>query len=64
MLTYKYPVVEPGEVSLRSVQKKDKKMSLSISILLIPLILLIGVVVVLYSPIKLVQLVVERIFNR
>lgn len=64
MLTYKYPVVEPGELSLITVQKKEKKRSLFISMALIPLILLIGTVLVLYSPIKLVQLMVERIFNR
>jgi hypothetical protein len=64
MLSYKYPIFEPGEASLISVQNKEKKMSLSFSIVLISLILLIGVVVVLFSPLKLIQLIVERIFNR
>ncbi len=64
MLTYKYSIDEVYDRPLVPEKIKEGKRSLLSTLFLLPVLVVIGVVLLLYSPIKMVQLIIEKVFDK
>jgi hypothetical protein len=64
MLTYKYIVDEVNDRPLIPVRQKEGKRSLLAVFSLLPILLMISTALILFSPIKIVQLIIEKVFNK
>jgi hypothetical protein len=64
MLTYKYSIDEVYDRPLVPEKVKEGKRSLLSTLFLLPVLAVIGVVLLLFSPIKMVQLIVEKVFDK
>ncbi|GAB1349995.1 hypothetical protein MASR1M107_22100 [Ignavibacteriales bacterium] len=60
MLTYKYSIDEVYEKPLIPERVKTGKRSWLTTVVLLPVLVTIGLVLLLYSPIKVVQLTIEK----
>lgn len=60
MLTYKYSIDEVYDRPLVPVKAKAGRRSWLATVVLIPVLVTIGLVLLLYSPIKVVQLTLEK----
>jgi len=60
MLTYKYSIDEVYDRPLVPERTKEGKRSLLTTFILLPFLLVIGGVLLLYSPIKAIQILIEK----
>ncbi len=61
MLTYKYSIEKVFDRPLVPAKVKAGKRSWLATVVLLPVLVTIGIILLLYSPIKVVQLIIEKI---
>jgi len=64
MLTYKYSLDEVYDRPLVPEKAKEGKRSLFSTLFLLPVLMVIGIILLLFSPIKMVQLIIEKVFDK
>lgn len=64
MLTYKYSLDEVYDRPLVPERTKEGKRSMLSTLFLLPVLMVIGVILLLFSPIKMVQLIIEKVFDK
>lgn len=64
MLTYKYSIDEVFDKPLIPEKTREGKRSLLTTFILLPFLVVIGIVLLLFSPIKGIQLLIEKFSER
>jgi uncharacterized BrkB/YihY/UPF0761 family membrane protein len=64
MLTYKYSLDEVYDRPLVPERTKEGKRSMLSTLFLLPVLMVIGIILLLFSPIKMVQLIIEKVFDK